>query len=438
MESIFEFNRETEMPFESKQISSSPLEGKLAELLDQIEQRLVEDLSTPETTLLSPKVGIQPFERNTLKLRCLRSHSLPLAVLVMSCAFISSVIGCAPPLTKSEPPPPRVTVQHPENREIVDYNVYNGWMAASQVVEVRSRVRGHIEKVHFTDGQFVTKDQLLFELDPRPFQAEIQVAEGQIEVDKAQLEFAQAEEDRETELFEKKVSTKATLQQKVAARKSWESKLAAAGEEVRRRKLELEYARITAAVAGKISRAQLVAGNLVNAGGSDPLLTTIVALDPIFVYFFVDERSLLQYRERNGAMKGRSQNTLLKDSQIPFEFGLETDDGFPNKGVLDFSDNRIDSGTGTIEVRGVTDNSQSKFLPGSRVRVRIPISEPYSALLVPDTAILSDQDQRYVLALNSEKVVVRRNVEMGRLLSDGMRVILPRKSDDHAVSVDDW
>ncbi|HET6424649.1 MAG TPA: efflux RND transporter periplasmic adaptor subunit, partial [Planctomycetaceae bacterium] len=302
--------------------------------------------------------------------------------------------GCAPVAAKTEPPPPRVTVQHPESREIIDYNEYNGWTDASKTVEVRSRVRGYIHEVPFTDGQMVEEGQLLFKLDPRPFETEIESATQQIEVDQANLEFAQAEEERDRELFEKKVRTKAELQQKVATRKSWEAKLAAAKEALKRTQLDLDYSRITAPIKGKISRAQMTVGNLVNAGGSDPLLTTIVALDPMYVYFFVDERALLEYRERNGTTKKRNHEKPLKDSQIPFDFALETDKGYPNHGVLDFADNRIDSKTGTIEIRGAVDNAEGQFLPGSRVRVRIPISEKYSAQLVPDTAILSDQDLR--------------------------------------------
>lgn len=346
--------------------------------------------------------------------------------------------GCNKAPAQVPSPPPRVTVQQPVQRDITDYSEYNGWTDASKTVEIRSRVRGHIDKVHFTDGQMVNEGDLLFELDPRPFEADIDAAVAQVDVDQAQLEFAQAEEERNRELFEKKVTTKADLQQKVASRKSWEAKIAAAKETVTRRKLDLEYARITAPIKGKIGRAMLVAGNLVNAGGTDPLLTTIVALDPIYVYFYVDERALLEYRERNGVTKPRTHDKPLNESKIPFDFGLETDTGFPHHGMLDFADNRIDAKTGTIEVRGTKENPDAKFLPGSRVRVRIPVSEPYEALLVPDTAVLSDQSQRYLLCLNEENKVIRRNVNLGRLMDDGLRVILPGASEKEGVAATDW
>lgn len=355
--------------------------------------------------------------------------------LLLACVI---PVGCTPVVAKTETPPPRVTVQHPEQREIVDYSEYNGWTDASKTVEVRSRVRGYIHEVAFTDGQMVEEGQLLFQLDPRPFETEIASAEQQIEVDQANLDFAQADEERNQELFDKKVVTKADLQQKIAARKSWEAKVAASKEALKRTKLDLEYSRITAPIKGKISRAQLTVGNLVNAGGSDPLLTTIVALDPIYAYFFVDERALLEYRQRNGTVQKRNHEKPLKEADIPFDFALETDQGFPNHGVLDFADNRIDAKTGTIEVRGTVENSDGQFLPGSRIRVRIPVSEKYMAMLVPDTAILSDQDKRYILCLNKENVVIRRDVSLGRLLEDGQRVIRPVKADDDFVTTDEW
>jgi RND family efflux transporter MFP subunit len=346
--------------------------------------------------------------------------------------------GCTDAPAKGESPPPRVTIQHPQQREIVDYNEYNGWMDASATVEIRSRVRGHIDKVHFTDGQIVEQGQLLFELDPRPFQADIEVAEGQVDVAKAQLEFAVAEEARQQELFDKKVNTKTDLQKSIASRKTWEANVAAALEEEHRKQLDLDYSKLTAPLKGKISRAQLDAGNLVNAGGSDPLLTTIVSLDPIHIYFFVDERALLEYRQKDATQTTRTHSKPLKDSQIPFEFGLETDERFAHQGYLDFAENKIDPKTGTIEVRGVVENPDAQFLPGSRVRVRIPVSDAYQAVLVPDEAILSDQDQRYVLCLNEENVVVRRNVTLGRLLEDGLRVILPGDTEQESVTHTDW
>lgn len=363
--------------------------------------------------------------------------SFGIAVILSTILIVGSPSGCTPRMLPRQAGTPRVTVQLPEQREIVDYSEYNGWTEASQTVEIRARVRGHIDKVDFVDGQIVKQGDLLFELDPRPFQAEIDVAKAQEEVAKAQLEFAAAEEEREQGLFEKKVNTKADLQRAVASRKTWEANVLAAKEDVIRKSLDLEYAKITAPITGKISRALLTPGNLVNAGGSDPMLTTIVAFNPLYVYFFVDERALLTYRSQHEDAVEKGLARSLKDSKISFEFGLETDEGYPNKGILDFAENRIDSKTGTVELRGAVDNADAKFYPGSRVRVRIPVTDPYPAMLVPDVAVLSDQDRRYVLCLNKENVVYRKDLRLGRLLEDGMRVVLPATAGTENLSPQD-
>lgn len=349
------------------------------------------------------------------------------AAQLMLCLFCV-MGGCAKPPAPVESPPPKVTVAHPQTRKLTDYDVYNGWTAASQTVEVRSRVRGHIVKVDFTDGQQVEAGKLLFELDPQPFQAEIGRAQGQVLVANSNLELAVKEEARQKSLQEKGATTIQEYERSVANRQTWEAQVETAREEVKRRELDFLYAKITAPIKGKISRAMLTEGNLVNAGGGDPLLTTIVALNPIKVYFNVDERSLIRYRERRAAtLKGELKS--VENAQIPFEFAMEGESGYPNPGFLDFADNRIDAATGMIEVRGSSDNLDAKFIPGGRVRVRVAVSEPIESLLVPDVAILTDQSRKYVLALNDKNVVLRKDVRLGQLLDDGMRVILPESAD---------
>ena len=370
------------------------------------------------------------------------------------------LLGCQQAPPPVETAPPKVTVQHPEERELIDYDRYNGWTQAPQTVEVRARVRGHIHKVNFEDGKFVKKGDLLFQLDPRPFEAEISRAKDQLAIDSANLEFAVAEEKRDKQLLEKKAVSPAEYERTVATLKTWEAKVEAAKHEIAIRELDLEYARIGAEISGRVGRAMLTEGNLVNAGGSDPLLTTIVAIDPIHVYFSVDERSLLKYRQARAAKTETQPNTekanegegpdttespsteqsgnTVKEAKIPMEFGLETDTGFPHKGLIDFANNRIDPETGTIEIRGAAPNHDSMFVPGSRVRVRIPVSEPYRAIVITDLAILSDQNQRYVLVVNDENVVVRRNVTLGKLLDDGMRVLLPSANKEEGITASDW
>jgi RND family efflux transporter MFP subunit len=363
-----------------------------------------------------------------------------LAVPVVTAAMcIVPLVGCAPEPVAAKPEPPKVTVQRPESRTLEDYDEYNGWTDAPAIVEVRSRVRGHIHKVHFVDGQFVQKDDLLFELDPRPFQSELDRAKEQVTIAEAQRENAFREEERQNGLWAQKATTRAEVDKAIAARKTWDAQIVGAQEEVKRKELELEYSKVTAPISGKISRALLTEGNLVNAGGTDPVLTTIVAIDPIQVYFSVDERALLEYRKNHSPGEAASfEGHPLKESQVPFSFKLETDKGYDHQGVLDFAENRIDPTTGTIEVRGSAPNPEGSFLPGSRVRVRVPVRASYEATLIPETAIQSDQDKKYLLCLNKENVVVRRDVQLGRLLDDGMRVILPGRAKNEGVTPDEW
>ncbi len=362
-----------------------------------------------------------------------------LLLLISLSGLPSLMSGCADAAAQPEPEPPKVTVAHPETRTLKDFDEYNGWTEASATVEVRARVRGHIHKVHFTDGQFVNKDDLLFELDPRPFQSEIDRAVEQVNIAKAQQEAALKEEERQLGLFEQQATKKSDVDRAVAARKTWDAQITSAEEEVKRAELEMTYSKITAPISGKISRALLTEGNLVNAGGSDPVLTTIVTQNPIQVYFAVDERALLEYRQKNrpGSEAGPDAQSL-KDAQVAFDFRLETDTDFSNHGVLDFAENTIDAQTGTIQVRGSADNQDGRYVPGSRVRVRVPVSDDYEAAIVPDEAILSDQDKKYLLCLNDENVVIRRNVQLGRLLDDGMRVILPAVAEGEGIAADDW
>jgi RND family efflux transporter MFP subunit len=283
----------------------------------------------------------------------------------------------------------------------------------------------------------VKAGDLLFELDPRPFQSEIDRAVEELNIAKAQGEAATKDEERTRQLYERKASTLSEVEKVEAVRKTWDAQIISAEESVKRQELEFSYSKIDAPISGKIGRALLTEGNLVNAGGSDPVLTTIVATDPIQIYFSVDERALLQYRERRRAEAGADLKPV-EQSEIPFEFGLDTDIGYPNRGTIDFADNRIDPTTGTIEVRGKAPNPDGIFVAGGRVRVRVSISAPYKAVLIPDTAVLADQDKKYLLCVNKDNVVVRRDVQLGRLLDDGMRVVLPNVKSDESLTSDDW
>lgn len=350
-------------------------------------------------------------------------------------SILAATPGCSPTPPVTELPPPKVTVQPPEVRELVDYDEYNGWLAAKETVEVRARVRGHIQQVHFQDGDLVKKGQLLFELDPRPFQVSIDETLAQARSLEAQQLAAEKDVARNRELAKKGAVSVQELEKSEADAASYTARIEATRQQAEKFKLDLEFARITAPIAGRISRALLTAGNLVNAGGSDPLLTTIVSVDPIQVYFDVDERALQRYQASRSKQETAKPAATIKEQQLPVFFGRETDDGYPHQAVLDFAENRVDPTTGTIQLRGEAPNRNGLFVAGSRVRIRVPVSEPYQALVVPDTAVLTDQDKKYVLVVDDKNVVLRRDVTLRKLLDDGQRVILCKEltKDDRVI-----
>src|SRR5215213_1387673 len=255
-------------------------------------------------------------------------------VLALAWALTSG--GCDHAAARAEPPPPKVSVQHPEARKVVDFDQYNGWLRATDTVDIRARVQGHLDKTHFTDGDMVTKGQLLFELDPRTFQAEIGRAGDQVKIAQAQLTAASKEETRLKELLGKGGASKAQVESAEAQRMSLQAQIEAGKQEVKRRELDLEYSRITSPLAGRIGRSMLSVGSLVKASGED-VLATVVAVDPIQIYFDIDERSLQGYMA-NRRTAAQTQPTGLRESKIPFKFAMETETGFPNDGVLDFAD----------------------------------------------------------------------------------------------------
>jgi RND family efflux transporter MFP subunit len=315
----------------------------------------------------------------------------------------------------------------PQQRELSDYEEFNGWMGADKLVEVRSRVKGHINEIHFENGQYVKKGDLLFELDPRPFQAEIGKASDSLKVLQAQKVAADKEEARLRLLQTKGGASLQQVEKAEADALALAASISATRNEIDRVKLELEYSRITADIDGRVSKAEMSEGNLVNAGGSDPLLTTIVSVDPVRIYFNVDERSILRYAKSVGAKGGNLSDLLanMKDRQATFAFALDGETEFTHEGTLRFGDNRVDPSTGTMQVYGIVPNKEGMFVPGSRVRVRLTIGQAYQAVLVPDTSILADQDKRYVFIVDSEKTVRRRNVTLGALTDDGLRAVRP-------------
>jgi multidrug efflux system membrane fusion protein len=340
------------------------------------------------------------------------------AILIVMAA---SCEPAAPPA--AETPPPPVSVSKPVVRQITDFDDYEGRIGAGKTVEIRARVRGHLLKVHFQDGAIVKEGDLLYEIDPRPAKATLGGAKAQEKAAQASLQFAKSEYNRTRSLLASGASNREELE-------TWAAKQAVANGDVLKAKaaveqaqLDLDFCQVTAPIAGKMSRTQVDEGNLINAGGGETLLTTLVTIDPIYVYFNVDERSLLRYRERyRKNAKADEPEPPLKDLHIPVYVALEGETDYPHKGEIDFAENRVNPSTGTIQARGILSNTKRIFDDGMRARVRIPIGNPYQALMVTERAIANDQGRKFVFVVNEENTVQRRDIELGRL-ADGLQVI---------------
>jgi RND family efflux transporter MFP subunit len=341
--------------------------------------------------------------------------------------------GCNPAVPPvAETPPPPVSVSQPLVREVVDHDDFTGHVAAVDTVDVRARVRGHVIKVNFEDGQMVKEGDMLLEIDPRPYKASLDAAEAQKAAADASLDLAKKEYDRASSLLRQRAASREEVDVwtgKQAVAKADQLKAQAAVEQA---KLDLDFTKVTAAIKGKTSRALVTTGNLVNPAGGETLLTTIASVDPMYVNFDVDERALAAYRRhfKKGAKEGEPEPPV-KDLKIPIHVGLEGEEGFPHTGVIDFTDNKVNASTGTIQVRGVLPNTTRTLDAGMHARVRVPVSDPHKAVLVTERAIGTDQGIKYVYVVNDQKVVERRDVKPGRP-SDGLQVIR------EGVKPEDW
>ncbi|MCC6418471.1 MAG: efflux RND transporter periplasmic adaptor subunit [Gemmataceae bacterium] len=348
-------------------------------------------------------------------------------------AFAACVLGLLLTGCDSTPPivqtgPPVVTVSRPLEKEIVDYDQYTGRIEAAETVEVRARVRGELTQIHFKDGDLVEggekggKKTVLFSLDPRTYKAALAVAVAKKANAEASLKLAESEYERNYALAQTKAASARDVEVWLAKKGIALAEVGQAEADIERAKLDVEFTTIKAPISGRISRALVSKGNLVNTGGGDTLRTTIVSVDPIYVYFDVDERSLELYRERRAKELGvKAKET----SVIPVFLGLAIDgDRFPREGKIDFAENRLNPATGTIRVRGVFANKDGRLMPGQFARVKLPVGKKYEALLVADQAIGIDQGQKYLLIVNDQNKVEYRPVTPGRLEGD-LRIFPP-------------
>jgi RND family efflux transporter MFP subunit len=344
-----------------------------------------------------------------------QGHFLILSILVVTLCLALGGCKREPPALAATPPPV-VTVSQPLEREVTDYYEYTGRTAAVDAVEVRARVSGYLVKVNFREGSVVKKGDLLFLIDPRPFQAVLDQAKGQVTQLEARLARAEADVTRDERLLPKGAASQKDLDQAVADRGEARAAIQSTRAAVDQATLNLEFTRVTAPISGRISRYLITEGNLVTADTT--LLTTIVSIDPMYAYFDVDERTVLRVQEL--IRTGRAR--FARDGEVPVALALATDKGFPHQGTINFVDNQINPSTGTLRMRGVSPNADAILTPGLFVRVRVPIGEPHRAVLVTERAIDTDQGQKVLYVVNDQNEVVSHPISVGAL-HDGLRVI---------------
>src|SRR5512139_809550 len=292
------------------------------------------------------------------------------------------------------PPPPAVTVAKPVKRTVFDYDEYVGRFTAINSVEVRARVSGYLDKVHFKDGQLVKQGDLLFTIDKRPFQNTLDQARANLDQAKSNLAFTESDYTRGQQLVRDKTITDQTFEQRAQAFRNAKASVTANEAAVRQAELDLEFTELRAPVDGRIGDRRVSPGNLVTggSGGNTTLLATIVSTDPIYFEFTFDEASYLRYER----LSKNGQELASRGAGVTVKLKLIDEANFEHEGRMDFVDNVIDRSTGTIRGRAVFANPGNVFTPGMFARVRVPASPPYEALLVPDAAVGAEQARKYV------------------------------------------
>ncbi len=320
--------------------------------------------------------------------------------------------------SQKEMPPPTVTVALPVQKAIADYREFTGRIDAVETVEIRARVKGFITEILFKDGQEVKAGDQLYVIDPREYQAAVAQAQADVKRQQSQVRLTAQEMQRGEELRSSNAISIEEYQQRVSAHESAKAALEQARAALDSAKLQLSFTKIYAPIPGRVGRTLVTQGNLV--GQSEPtLLTTVVRMDPVYVYFEAPERDYLDYqkliREQGAPAAGQAT--------VPLEVGLANEEDYPHKGVLEFRNNVIEQGTGTIQLRGQLPNPDRLLTPGLFARVRVPFGGPKPRLLVPDVALQADQRGTFVLVVKPDNTVEARHVKTGPT-SDGEVVVL--------------
>jgi membrane fusion protein, multidrug efflux system len=342
---------------------------------------------------------------------------ISIASLTAAIALLLSLYGCGGPPAPPVPPPPEVTLQAPEQRQVTSYLEYTGATAAIESVEIRARVAGFLQSVQVEPRSKVKAGDVLFVIDPRSYVAKVEQAKAALESKRATLRIKEIELQKYTPLAGKEVISEFKLDDLKASRDAAKAEMEQAGANLETTKLDFDYAHVKSPIDGRISRHLVDVGNLVGAT-DNTLLATVVRDDSMYVYFSISELDLLRLTRK--ALKKNGAATP-QDGQAPAYMGLADEPGYPRTGTLDYTDIKVDSSTGTIQVRAIFPNPDGILYPGMFARIRIPL-DTRSALLIPDAAVLTDQGGKYVLLCDTEDVCRFRRVKTGELL-ENMRVI---------------
>ena len=329
------------------------------------------------------------------------------------------LVGCDDSVAQNAAPQaPVVSAADVVVKSISQWDSFNGRIEAVESVQLRPRVSGYIDKVNYTDGQEVKKGEVLFTIDDRTYRAALEQAQATLARAKTQASLARSEANRTDKLVNTNLVSREEWEQRRAAATQAQADIRAAQAAVDAAQLNLDFTKVTAPIDGRASRALITSGNLVTAGDSASVLTTLVSQKTVYVYFDVDESTYLHYQSLARSGQGASSNHLA----LPVEIGLVGEEGYPHQGKVDFLDNQLTPSTGTIRMRALLDNAQRQFTPGLFARVRLPGSAEFNATLIDDKAVLTDQDRKYVYVVDKEGKAQRRDITPGRL-ADGLRIV---------------
>lgn len=358
-----------------------------------------------------------------------RNKSLLTVVVIVAGAVLS---GCEKPAQPPAASAPPVTVANPTKRTVTDWDEFTGRFDAIEQVQVRARVTGFVIGVEFKDGAMVKTGDLLYTIDPRQYEAAAEQARGQLADAKAKVELAERELTRAETLVKTSAVSESVVDQRRQTLSAAQAATMQADGALKRALLDVEYTKVVAPIDGRVSRHLVTVGNLVQGSESGAtLLTSIVSLDPIHVYFDMDESIYL----KNNRLWFEGRRPSSRDTPNPVQIMLSGETKPSREGTVDFLDNRLDVGTGTLRGRGLVPNKDLSILPGQFARVRVLGSAPYEALLLPDTAIATDQSRKVVFVVKADDTVEMRPVVLGPL-DDGLRVIREGLKADDRVIVD--